>query len=446
MILRPERWRSGGRRHISEVEPVTREQDADAALQCLVIRASAGGLLGSIALSPRLWFNLGRVFPNFPLSGFLFPTTVDFSIYDMASPPLAALLVLALVGLLFRPDREDLLYMALASIALLVAADIHRLQPWLYQYALTFALTAVYVRRRNFSFRVVFCFMLFGTYFWSGLQKLNPAFLSDTYPHLLRALTHYVALPDGLVAAGFCVPIIETSLGIGLLLPPLRRAAGGGIVAMHMLILFLLGPLGLATNSVVWPWNLAMIVIVSSMAFTKWGAQPTRMWMRRSIPAGVIGSLLVFAPAFSFVGCWPSQLSMNVYSGNLTLGYVIMDRSLGWNVPRELRRFIHQTGNSPLSLSVSDWALYTLNVPPFPESAPLTHAGKSFCVAYLDGSGEVWLQEKRLLFTPLDSPPDRVPDGFLWRAIAESAALLQPVSANRDSESDDMRAYPEENR
>ena len=67
------------------------------------------------------------------------------------------------------------------------------------------------------------------------------------------------------LAAGIVAPYLEMGLGLSLLFPRTRRVGVIGILVMHVLLLAMLGPWSLGWNSVVWPWNLAMVVLVPGL-------------------------------------------------------------------------------------------------------------------------------------------------------------------------------------
>ncbi len=86
-----------------------------------------------------------------------------------------------------------------------------------------------------------------------------------------------------------------------------------GLIAMHACILLAIGPLGHNANTVVWPWNIAMILFLlllfrhgdPSASEILWGS--TR-FHRMAL------ALLGLAPALSFFNVWDSYLSAALYS------------------------------------------------------------------------------------------------------------------------------------
>src|SRR4051794_30551183 len=83
-----------------------------------------GGMLAGIALSPKLWFPLHRLYPTAPVANWLAigPAWID------------ALLSIVMIAALLAGER--FWRVALVALALLVLRDQSRLQPWAWEYAL----------------------------------------------------------------------------------------------------------------------------------------------------------------------------------------------------------------------------------------------------------------------------------------------------------------------
>jgi len=223
----------------------------------------AVGLIGGFLLSPKLWIST-RFYPLSPV----------WSKLPAIGHPwdrvwFGALLAL-LVGVVVHPRPRWLLTAFCILAGMLSLWDQSRWQPWFYQYLfMSIALAAFPWRNPQESplraeaalnaCRVIMA----GMYFWSGLQKLNPLFLDDVFPWLIEPIVP--RLPEFLQAkitsTGIASPFVEAGLGLALLIRPLRHAAVFGLIVMHALLLFCLGPLGHNWNTVVWPWNIAMALM-----------------------------------------------------------------------------------------------------------------------------------------------------------------------------------------
>jgi hypothetical protein len=358
-----------------------------------IVRLSAMGFLASMALTTGLWFDAERSFPSFPAIAFLTPEAADFPVWDLASVPIAATLAAALCGLLIRPGSTVLLNTAILSAMLLAGADVHRLQPWVFQYLLTFGLARLLLRDPSWSFASAIRFLLIGTYFWSGIQKMNPAFKNDVLPFFLEALEPFMNTAAWHALAGQCLPSFETVLGLGLLFVRIAPWAGAALIGMHLLILLALGPFGHATNAAVWPWNLVMIGILLRAVPPRrtCPVQFRRTW-RRAWPLLVLTTL---APALGVLGWWPSYLSMSLYSGNVTLVLVQMDRDYLDRIAPDVRELTRSDGPDSAVMSMANWAYCELGVPGFPERQPLVHAANAFRNKFLHGTGKIRVVPRR---------------------------------------------------
>lgn len=358
-----------------------------------IVQISALGYLAAVAISFRLWFNIGRDFPAFPVVKFLVPDSVLFADSFLSTYVLPVLLACALLGLVFRPLSLAWLTVAIVTSVALVMADVHRLQPWVYQYTLTFFLAALCLGRRNFSFRSAFFLVLFGTYFWSGLHKFNPGFHTTVVPYLARPLLFTPTPPIWLNEVGFAMPFVEASLALGLLISPLRPFAALGLILMHLLILLVIGPLGHTANPVIWPWNVAMIAMLVLVAIEIPESTSSVYRTLSPLALAVVG-LFVVVPPLGIIGWWPSYLSMKLYAGNQTQVWIVMDEGQSHGLPPYLQKSIFHDGDR-CALAVSSWSDAAIDVPAFPEVDALIHAAHHFNATHLDNRGEVWLVPRR---------------------------------------------------
>src|SRR5580704_10815414 len=209
--------------------------------------------MAGLLLSPKLWVST-RFYPLTLVAPFLktLPYPLDYGFY---------ILLLALLAVTAVAPRLSSLRWWIAAAVLLLAAlcaqDQSRLQPWCYQYA--FMLIALAAASGEASLNV--CRLIVAAiYFWSGAQKLNPYFAPGTFTWLAHPLAaHFPALA---IKAGYAAPFVEMMCAIGLLTRRFRTPAIVALIAMHACILLAIGPLGHGFNTVVWPWNIAMVVFL----------------------------------------------------------------------------------------------------------------------------------------------------------------------------------------
>lgn len=330
--------------------------------------ALAAGLL----LAPRL-FLAGRAFPRVPvLDGW---------------PPLAAPLDVALLGALLvalggvalapRPRWWALAATVLAVV--LALDDQSRWQPWFYQYVVM--LGALAVARDADDTLATWRAVLVGLYLWSGVQKLNATFMTYLFPWLVEPVAAVLPAPLHWVLLGgwMAVPILEILVALGLLVPRLRNAAVAGAVVIHVVALGLLGPLGHASNAVVWPWNAAMAVLAAILFWND--RQPARhVVVPRRVGAHAVALVLFgILPALSFAGRWDAYLSGALYSGNIKAGAAAVSDEVVTRLPESARRHVTRNRMGANVLDLYEWSMSDLGVPSYPEDRVFRGVGRDLC-------------------------------------------------------------------
>ncbi len=219
------------------------------------------GLLAGFALSPKLWLS-SRHYPLTPVWSFIKPLRSPGD-YIVLFTLIALLIAAAIV------PRREILIAVFILLVLVVLQDQSRLQPWFYQYALMLLAIALAGRDRPVAALNTCCLIIAATYVWSGLAKLNPSFIGDTFPFLVKP---FIGAEQGVGLwlvrhLAFLAPLLECALGVGLLIKRSRPLAVLAAIAMHVFILITIGPFGRGVNAVVWPWNLAMIAFLLILFF-----------------------------------------------------------------------------------------------------------------------------------------------------------------------------------
>lgn len=294
------------------------------------------GMIAGLLFSPQLWVST-RAYPLTPLfdaiPSLVYP--VDYALFGLL------IALVAFSGIAHARWTGWCALGAVAILAFLLVEDQSRLQPWVYQYLFMLAavglsgLGVLSMEGALNTCRLVVAF----TYLWSGLQKANASFVSVVYPWLVEPLATHLPLgvADILSYGAFAVPAAEAAIGVGLLIPQTRKPAAIGAVLMHVLILATLGPWGHDWNSVIWPWNAAMIGFVFIL-FWRSAEEPiarTILRPRRSLSfefafRSVVLILFAFMPLLSFFGLWDSYLSASLYSGNIKHGEVVAWEGSHW--------------------------------------------------------------------------------------------------------------------
>lgn len=301
------------------------------------------GLLAGMALSSHLWTS-DRAFPAVPaFSG----------LPDLPALPCGVLVGLFAASLAITAARPSLRFAPWAAIAfglLLTLFDVDRMQPWFFQSLLLLA---------TLGSRPATSVVIIATYFWSGIHKLNGSFAEQVFPLLLEPFGLTALQPFWLVA-----PLAGIATAILLTIPRTRVAGLVLAVALHGFVLWSLGPFGHDVNSVIWPWNFEMPLLVAVVFGSDRQALIPGVWHGW---AGR-GALLVagLLPILNLVGRWDDNLSFSLYSGTTKQAFFFFPTEPKW-LPEAYRPFV-ESQHGHWVIDVTRWALATTNAPPYPET------------------------------------------------------------------------------
>lgn len=346
--------------------------------------AVAGGMLCGLLLSHKLWIG-SRSYPVTPIHPLLRPVRFPFDYVVFA-----ILLVLPIfIIVVQKPARliGAFVFLALAWALL----DQSRWQPWFYQYLFMLSAIGLWFSNRADLLKRAGALntcrlIIVGIYFWSGIQKLNPAFVQGTFPWMLAPLagTLSAAMMARLHSLAVFAPFIEIGIAIALLTPKLRNAGVFASVGMHLFILASIGPWGSNYNNVIWPWNMAMI---ASVPLLFWQAREVRttsiLWGQKLAFQKLVLVLFAIAPALSLVNRWDTFLSFSLYTGNRDTAIFYMVAPVVERLPADVQELVTeddpQDPSRPNSLAVADWSWEEMNVPPYPEIRIFKNIGREIC-------------------------------------------------------------------
>ncbi len=327
-----------------------------------------------ILLSIKLWY-ANRLFPLCPLiDGFpVFPKSID------TLQPF--LLIGGLIVGMFLRNRALFIGLLLLLLILLLQ-DQMRWQPWVYLYFCMLLPFAI-LRKDTKHLLPFFQILLIGVYFWSGVHKIGPGFNEGTFDRMLEYLflMEDASARQELHFLGYLIPIIEILIAIGLLFRKTRFLAVFGAIATHLIILTYL--IIEDHNSVVYPWNIAMIVFVI-VSFYKSENVLKLSEIQDKTSKALVGLATVFylvLPAFNFVGWWDNYLSFKLYSGTNGQFCVGLDMRHYQKVDPSLHAYFWTVDepNGNYWIYVSKWAFEELNVPFYPEMRVFKKVAKHFC-------------------------------------------------------------------
>lgn len=338
----------------------------------------ASALSCGFVLSWKLWVS-SRLFPLSPVSDFLptIPFPLDYIWFSLLLGLLLAIIITT------QARKPILAFLALAvSLSLW---DQTRWQPWFYQYLFMLGALGFYAWRKpetknnraalNSCRLIVVC-----TYVWSGIQKLNVNFFRETWPDMSSSLPSLVqtalkSLPTFLI---LIIPLLEISIGLGLLTRKYRNLSVILAIATHIFILVLLILSG--ENTVVWPWNIAMVLFVSTLFWQDMATSPRKILAPKNALHSLVLLLFGVLPALSWLGLWDSYLSSALYSGNTDQAVIYVSPPVMARLPTVLHPYVWQS-TEPYFLDINRWAYGELNVPVYPEPRVYIRVTEQVCAS-----------------------------------------------------------------
>lgn len=324
------------------------------------------GILASVLLSLNLWAGQ-RWFPKIPLFEGYVGLRAPFDYINLI------VLVCLLIFSFFSQSKIPVVVLILFSIYLCID-DQNRLQPWFYNYILILVVLMFYKRRvdepNNYTTVFISLQLLVALiYIFSGIQKFNSFFASETFNWMLGPLENIFSSRQMTLfyKLGKVVPYVEVFIGIGLLFRPLRFIALPMVITLHIFILIMLGPLGKSYNYVIWPWNIIMILL-DLLLFSK--VQQERFFdisfLFKGMSFYIVITLMLIFPIFSLNNKYDSYLSSSLYSANTSDCKLILSDNAYNKLPYYIRHFATKDPDFNF-LYIKHWALEELKTPCVPE-------------------------------------------------------------------------------
>ncbi len=353
-------------------------------VKALIVLAFITGFL----LSPQLWIN-----------GRFFPVIKPIESLPILSAPFDLILLLLFIGLsvvwIFYEHR-GIGIAAIVSLLLILAQDQMRWQPWVYLYLLMLVPYLTQSGSGDNKTLVLICLQLIvaGVYIWSGIQKLNSNFLDGTFALIFKASGGGLKFESWRMA-GYGIPLLEFSTGLALLIPKLRKIGIFTALIIHTVILFYLSPIVLNHNSIVYPWNVAMLCFVFLLF---WGVKDNLYASILDIRSNVLILLPVILvwifPVLNLFGYWDHYLSFSLYSNKPSRFYVAIEES---EIHKIDERFTNYFANLPglqggQIIEIETWAYSELNVPFYPEMRAFKKLSVNFCDLNIDADKLVFLE------------------------------------------------------
>jgi hypothetical protein len=279
-----------------------------------------------------------------------------------------------------------------------------RWQPWVYVYLLMLLPYLFQSDDHDNAKSILNCsqWIIAGVYVWSGIHKLNPNFLDVTFTQLMSVLGIETDWQN-FKKIGYIPPFIEILIGIALLVPKFRKIATYCAVIMHTLIFVYFSPIVLHYNSVVLPWNLAMIAFVLLLFWNRTDSpflsiQNFRLASLRAIIIGLVWLL----PFLNTLGYWDHYLSFSFYSDKQPNFFIAIEKTQLQKIDKHLERYFANIRGlqGGQVIEVNKWALSELNVPFYPETRCFKKLTTMFCALNIAQDKLVFLEVKYLSGKP----------------------------------------------
>ncbi|MBX2969761.1 MAG: hypothetical protein KF803_10360 [Cyclobacteriaceae bacterium] len=342
-----------------------------------------------ILFSQKLWLNTGRLLPNLELFDSMPILSYQFD--------RILLLLFVVAGLIWVfSERRIIGWITIIALIIMLLQDQMRWQPWVYLYLLML-IPFLFISNRNIDRIAILTtlqWIIAGVYFWSGVHKLNQSFLDITFSQMTNVLglngnTH------SWKKLGYIIPIIELSMGLTLLIPRFRRVGLYTAILTHIIILFYLSPVALNHNSVVYPWNVAMIVLL----YLLFGDRPQKIPVTVSKVnfnlLKLVPVLFVWVfPIFNFFGYWDHYLSFSLYSDKTPKFYIAIEANEIHKIDKRFENYFAKIEGlqGGQIIDVDKWAYSELNVPFYPEMRLFRKLSSNFCRLDIDDNKLLFLE------------------------------------------------------
>ena len=326
------------------------------------------GLLLSVLSSWRLWTSY-RLFPQVPLFN------VGFTVAHPCDYILFGVFIAGITGILLSRKPRVFLILTLLISTALVILDQNRLQPWFYMYMLILGVLCFYNWRvdepKNYTAIYTSITIVIGAiYLWSGIQKLNPNFMTSTWEWFIRPLGKLLT-PEEMSFSykiGYAIPYLEIAMGIGLFFEQSKRIFIPLAITMHVIILIVLSPLFHNYNHTVWGWNFCMILLVYFLfAGNTQNKYRQLAYLVEFKPIFAVFFICVCLPGLNLVNKWDSYLSGNLYSGNTSQASIYISAKAKEKLPYYIQLFTKKENSDLYAIQVKKWAMNEIGVPGYPE-------------------------------------------------------------------------------
>ncbi len=345
------------------------------------------GLLSGIALSSPLWLG-NRFFPYTPVFN-LYPAEWVHSVLTVS------FIVMSLLAWVFE---KQWFYVWTIIIGLtLVMFDQVRLQPWIYIYLIMlvpFAFNATGEALLNKYCKII----MTGIYFWSGVHKLNPDFITGYYAEWLSFIQgRQINMNEFVSLSGYGPGLIEISVAVLLAIQKTRKAGVWLASVMHIIVCIVVLGQGYQYNSVVIPWNMVMVALTFLVFYGRVDVLSGDSAPERIVFPGLAVLLIWLLPILNFANSWDHYLSFSFYSNKPSAFYIAIQTDQLSKIDSRFRSyFVNIPGlTGGQIIDVNRWCVSELNVPFYPEPRVFKRLSRDFCKLNIPSHQIVFLEIKR---------------------------------------------------
>lgn len=304
----------------------------------------------------KLW-GAGRDFPLVPVHDSL--SSIHPFIHDFLFG--SSLLMMFLF--IFFPGKKMAAIIICLEL-LTCCLDQNRWQPW--EYFFLFMFLAYVLTKKSNELPGIWLLIMAGLYFFGGIGKMNSAFIHDTWKYLMLHRWLDISTSNIWVTrSGYLLPLLELLAGLGLLFKQTRTVSILVLAGMHLFILLMLGPAGLNINQVVWPWNMALVILLVILFFNS-----SQMALSGPVANPFLWVVLLcwwILPWLRFTGHWDKYLSSVLYSGGVEQLFICTKNPAAIE---QMGKYMDSSFRvipcSPV-LSVYNWGIHEMRTAPYPE-------------------------------------------------------------------------------
>ena len=353
----------------------------------LVMRLVSISWLMAKFIGWKVWIK-ERLFPVVPVADWLnWPSLMHYILFVCS--------IALIIFIIFKPFNKVFLIALFISELLSCAADQTRWQPWEYQYVFTILICIINFNNHK---KVIggIAFVMAATYAYSGIGKLNEGYLVLVWDNIflkkIFKLSEASYQQNAIHYLGYTTAVAEIIFAAGFFFSKTKKASAYGMIVMHLLILYAIGPLGINYNTIVWPWNILMISLLYVIFLKNYSLQIDL----RLLWPGWNKIILLFwgiLPVLNYAGLWDSYLSSRLYSGGLPLMAICLKDA---GEMEELQPYLSKADtyhvcNGQAMVNLQTWAMKEMNVPPYPEMRvykkieeqwPVNHPNSSTSFSY----------------------------------------------------------------